>query len=145
MNIVYINGIPEEFKEDLNAYADRNISRDPSEGPAIIWGSGKKEWLVNGRHHRKDGPAVEWASGDKSWYMHGQLHREDGPALEWADGSKFWYLNGNPHRTDGPAVIRADSEYIEWCYNGEKYSFEDFIKAAGLSEEQAVLLALEWK
>jgi hypothetical protein len=44
--------------------------------------------------HRTDGPAIEWAGGDKQWYVDGKCHRLDGPAIEYADGSKSWFVNG---------------------------------------------------
>ena len=44
--------------------------------------------------HRTDGPAVEWYDGGKEWIINGERHREDGPAVEYATGSKGWYLNG---------------------------------------------------
>ncbi len=43
--------------------------------------------------HRTDGPAVEWDDGSKQWWINGSKHREDGPAIEWGDGDKWWYIN----------------------------------------------------
>ena len=63
------------------------------DGPAIIWESGDKEWLINGIRHREDGPALEHANGFKAWYLNGECHREDGPAIIWKDGHKSWFLN----------------------------------------------------
>ncbi|MDE1834752.1 MAG: hypothetical protein KGH64_05445 [Candidatus Micrarchaeota archaeon] len=57
--------------------------------------NGDKEWrLPNGKLHRTDGPAIEYANGDKEWYLNGQRHRTDGPAFERANGDKEWWLNG---------------------------------------------------
>ena len=47
-----------------------------------------------GQLHRTDGPAVEYNSGSKEWYINGKLHREDGPAIEYSVDIKLWYLNG---------------------------------------------------
>jgi len=55
--------------------------------------------------HRTDGPAIEYAYGVKQWFIDGKLHREDGPAVEQADGYKCWYRKGKYHRVNGPAVI----------------------------------------
>ena len=33
-------------------------------------------------------------SGRKQWYLNGKHHREDGPAIECLDGSKEWWING---------------------------------------------------
>lgn len=38
--------------------------------------------------HRTDGPAIEWLNGSKEWYYKGQRHRSDGPAIELFDGTK---------------------------------------------------------
>ncbi len=80
-----------------------------TDGPAIEWNDGTKEWYINGQRHRTDRPAIEWSigtrswwingkfhrvDGHKSWYINGQNHREDGPAIEWNNGTKSWYLNG---------------------------------------------------
>lgn len=65
-----------------------------TDGPAVEYADGDKEWYVNGELHRVDGPAIQYASGTKEWWMHGQRHRTDGPAIECASGSKSWYLNG---------------------------------------------------
>ncbi len=46
-----------------------------------------------GEYHRTDGPALEWGNGDKEWWINGLRHREDGSAIEWSDGDKWWYLN----------------------------------------------------
>ena len=54
------------------------------------------KWYYNeqGQLHRTDGPAVEYANGDKEWWVNGQLHRPDGPAIEYASGTKSWWVNG---------------------------------------------------
>ena len=44
--------------------------------------------------HRTDGPAIEFPDGNKQWVVNGVLHRLDGPALEYASGDKAWYVNG---------------------------------------------------
>ena len=47
-----------------------------------------------GQLHRTNGPAVEYPSGRREWYQNDQLHRTDGPAIEWPSGAKSWYING---------------------------------------------------
>jgi hypothetical protein len=81
-------------------------------------------------------------TGDLSDYVDRNTHREDGPAIIWDDGGRAWWLNGKCHRTDGPAI--EDNGSASWWFEGHWYSFEEFIKKAKLSDEQAVLLALEW-
>jgi hypothetical protein len=67
------------------------------DGPAIIWGTGYKEWRVNGYLHREDGPAiVDEGIGHEKWYINGMLHREDGPAIILGNGTVRWYLKNKP-------------------------------------------------
>jgi hypothetical protein len=51
--------------------------------------------------HRTDGPAIEWNDGTKEWYINGQRHRTDRPAIEWSIGTRSWWINGKFHRVDG--------------------------------------------
>jgi hypothetical protein len=53
-----------------------------------------------GQYHRTDGPALIWSDGGKEWLINGKRHREDGPAVEWDDGIKSWYLNGIEYTED---------------------------------------------
>ena len=65
-----------------------------TEGPAIEYANGNKEWWQDGLRHRTDGPAVEWVDSTKSWFQNGQFHRTDGPAIEYPTGHKRWFING---------------------------------------------------
>jgi hypothetical protein len=77
--------------------------------------NGNKVWRQSaGQRHRTDGPAVEFSNGGKEWWIHGQRHRTDGPAVEFAIyGIRSWWVNGSRHRTDGPA-IEWDGVAEEW-------------------------------
>ena len=44
--------------------------------------------------HRTDGPAIEWSDGTREWFINGKRHRLDGPAIECADGKEAWCING---------------------------------------------------
>ncbi len=46
-----------------------------------------------GQYHRTDGPAVEYSNGSKEWWINGKLHRENGPAIILGNGVKWWFLN----------------------------------------------------
>jgi hypothetical protein len=54
------------------------------------------KWYKEGTDilHRTEGPAVEWSDGSKEWWLYGKLHRTDGPAIEYSNGFTEWYLNG---------------------------------------------------
>ena len=75
--------------------------------------------------HRTDGPAIEFADGGKEWWVDGKRHRVDGPACEYAEGSKYWYVNGKCHRVDGPAVEYTDGDK-SWYIDDERYTKEEF-------------------
>ena len=49
---------------------------------------------VDGILHRTDGPAVIWVNGVKDWYLHGRFHRTAGPARESPFGLDEWWING---------------------------------------------------
>lgn len=49
------------------------------------------------KFHRTDGPAVEWKNGDREWYVDGNLHRLDGPAVEHIGTGNCWYVNGKEY------------------------------------------------
>ena len=36
------------------------------------WGT-KRWWNLKGQFHRTDGPAVDWINGGKEWYINGKL------------------------------------------------------------------------
>ena len=44
--------------------------------------------------HRTDGPAIEYPDGNKQWVVNGKLHRLDGPATVYPSGFGLWYVNG---------------------------------------------------
>jgi hypothetical protein len=84
----------------------------------------------------------EW--GTKSWWVNGKFHRLDGPAVIYANGTKWWYVNGKRHRLDGPAVERADG--VKWWYlNNKRYgSFDKWLEAVDVSEQEQIFLKLKW-
>ena len=47
-----------------------------------------------GHLHRTDGAAVEYDDGTKEWWQNGKRHRIDGPAVECFDGYCEWWFNG---------------------------------------------------
>jgi hypothetical protein len=47
----------------------------------------------NDKLHRTDGPAVEYDNGTKEWWINGERHRENGPAIEYSDGFKLFFLD----------------------------------------------------
>jgi hypothetical protein len=74
----------------------------------------------DGELHRDDGPAVIRANGDKWWCQHGKLHRDDGPAWEYADGANGWWLNDN------------------------LLSFDEWLDKADISDEDKVMMKLQY-
>lgn len=100
-----------------------------SDGPAVEYTDGSKEWCVDGKQHRLDGPAIEYTNGLRYWYVNGKQHRLDGPAVKYTDGSRYWYVNDKQHRLDGPAVECGDEKF--WFIDGKKLptkEVEEWIK-----------------
>jgi len=62
--------------------------------PAVVYGSGRKEWQFDGEFHRKHGPAVKDPRGKTTeWIINGDMHREDGPAYIF-NGEFYYFLDG---------------------------------------------------
>lgn len=58
------------------------------------------EYTRNGKLHRTDGPALEFPRGCKEWWINGMRHRSNGPAIETCYGVKYWCIDGKPLRTE---------------------------------------------
>jgi hypothetical protein len=76
----------------------------------------------NNQYHRTDGPAIEWASGDKEWYVNGKRHRTDGPAIEWSSGTKEWWVDGF-YLTEDQFNLRYPPKTAELPKVKSKYKF----------------------
>jgi hypothetical protein len=77
----------------MKKYCNKNGRLHRTDGPALEYADGHKEWWVNDKRHRTDGPAVEGIYYN-SWFVNGKLHRLDGPAVEYANGNKEFWLFG---------------------------------------------------
>jgi hypothetical protein len=65
---------------------------------------------------------IETDAGDKVWFTHSsRIHRIDGPAIEYVDGRKSWYLDNDKLTLD------------EWL-----------TKNHGLTEEEKVMMKLQY-
>jgi hypothetical protein len=70
------------FDDGRIEYRNRSGKLHNIDGPAIIYPSGTKKWIVNGILHRTDGPAIEWSSGKRSFYINGvQVPEKEYPDL----------------------------------------------------------------
>jgi hypothetical protein len=59
--------------------------------------------------------------GMVTWYNHiGQRHKEDGPAVIWSNGNTYWYINGN------------------------EYTLKEYLKLSPITDEQKLLLRLQY-
>ena len=54
----------------------------------------RRYYNTAGQLHRTDGPAIEYAGGCKQWYQNGLPHRTDGPAIISKTGVSSFWLNG---------------------------------------------------
>tara|TARA_R110000851_G_scaffold263809_1_gene416361 strand:- start:287 stop:634 length:348 start_codon:yes stop_codon:yes gene_type:complete len=110
----------------------------------VIDKHGHKRWYdTTGKIHRTDGPAIEWADGTKDWWQHGLRHRADGPAVEYAHGTKDWWQHGLRHRADGPAVEWADGDKF-WYLNDKLLSFDQWLDEVDISAEDKVMMKLKY-
>jgi len=105
-----------------------------------------KEYCDLSEEERKEKPyCVEYSYGKKGWFLNKHLHRVDGPALiNDENGFEAWYINEKHHREDGPAMILSNGEKC-WYLNGIKYSFEEWLKLAPISDEEKVFLRLKYE
>ena len=55
-----------------------------------------------------------------------------------ATGDIIFALNNKLHREDGPAMIMAEHNLKRWFLHDVEYKFEDYIIAAGWSDDQIV-------
>ncbi len=82
--------------------------------------------------------------GTKKWRLNGIYHRIDGPSIEYTKGRKCWFLCGKRHRTDGPAVIYTDGHKAWWLNDKEMLSNEWLDQNNELTEEEKVMLKLQY-
>lgn len=146
----------------IKYYYNKKLHR--TDGPAIIYTNGDKDWHLHGLSHREDGPAQEYID-DVKWYIDGvrQRHKElyniiqiqNGSSVEYSFGLKEWRQNGIIHREDGPSIEydfglkewrqysklhREDGPAVE--YNdqkeywlcGIKYKFDEYLKLLKLDK-----------
>lgn len=64
-----------------------------------------------GKYHRTDGPAIEYSTGGKEWWVCGEKHRLYEPAYtnEYM-GTKSYYIAGALYNLYGPAI--GDKRYF---------------------------------
>mgnify|MGYP003630820910 CR=1 FL=1 len=91
-----------------------------------VTANGYIEWRFNGYRHRTEGPAIE------------------GPAIEGSNGYRAWFLYGKRHRTDGPAVEQPNGTKM-WWIDGIALSFDEWLdRTTGLTDEEKVMLKLQY-
>ncbi len=112
-----------------------NLSKRPNKAEMIEY------WDYSGQH---------FESNDFTLFETAKLHRNGGPAIKFPSGSECWVVHGKLHRVDGPAKIYAfkrpgTTKLYEWWLNDVNYpSLTEFAKAANLTEEETMVLALTW-
>jgi hypothetical protein len=74
---------------------------------------------------------------------HGAVEQTDGSWL-LNDGDIFWYNEaGERHRDDGPAVVFPDGD-VAWCLNGRQYRFNEWLIEMNKTDEEKMLLRLQY-
>jgi hypothetical protein len=76
------------------------------------------------------------------------VQQQDGSWL-LDDGSTYWYNDkGQPHREDGPAIVyRNDSisVIIGWYLHGRPHTFIQWCTDVNITDEQKLLLMLQYE
>jgi hypothetical protein len=70
------------------------------------------------------------------------------PDGSWSmsDGTTRWYNDmGALHRDNGPAIIDRNTARIYWWHNGSTYSFNHWCTKVNISDEQKLLLRLQYE
>ena len=63
----------------------------------------------------------------------------DSPSFMTAGGVEYFAANNKKHRKYGPAVVYHHMNgHSEWWWEGEQYSFEEFVKVAGWTDSEIV-------
>ena len=84
------NQLPDNFSGVIK---ENIVCTNLSDNTTRTIASNIKHYL-NGKLHRTDGPAVEYADGSKEWWLDGKKNRLDGPAIDHANGRKEWWIAG---------------------------------------------------
>jgi hypothetical protein len=75
---------------------------------------------------------------------HGALEQPDGSYLN-SYGDITWYNEeGQCHREDGPGVIHPDGSVSRWWLNGIRYSFNRWCTELNKTDEEKMLLRLQY-
>ena len=114
-------GYKEVFSNGDTYYRNYKNKLHRTDGPAIEYTEGTKEYYLNGALHRTDGPAIDCLDGSRAYFVNGIRHKEDGPALKWAGGDELYFKHGKLHRTDGPAII---CDHFELHFINGKYAWK---------------------
>jgi hypothetical protein len=73
----------------------------------------------------------------------GAIQQPDGSYLHY-NGEIHWYNEqGSKHRDTGPAILRSSGK-VFWILHGKQYLFDDWIKRTPITDEQKLLLRLQY-
>jgi hypothetical protein len=74
---------------------------------------------------------------------YGAVLQSDGSYLD-CDGHISWFNDdGDAHREDGPSYILPNGD-VEWSFNDINYGFEEWLKVIPISDEEKMLLRLQY-
>jgi hypothetical protein len=75
----------------------------------------------------------------------GSVQQPDGSYLSTTNGARRWFNEeGYYHREDGPALLFADGRRF-WRINGIAMSFNQWLRALNISDEEKMLLRLRYE
>jgi hypothetical protein len=74
----------------------------------------------------------------------GAVLQSDGSYLNRHDTKRWFNEAGETHRDDGPAIIYDDGE-VSWMLNDKIYAFGRWCVAANISDEDKMMLRLQYE
>jgi hypothetical protein len=81
----------------------------------------------------------------RNWFCsnHDAVEQSDGSYIN-PTGYIIWYEpNGEEHRVDGPAVTYPDGNTY-WYLHGTRYPFDEWLKQTPITDEQKLLVRLQY-
>lgn len=129
--------------DEAMVFCDLGLGR--ISGPAELW-------FEDGKLHRSDGPAITYADGTKEWWIRGRRHRQGAASVVVAKGARWnnwqpvghmssrkrmpltgpaelYYSHGQLHNVSGPA-LRAQGRRDQYWLEGEKLTNHQWQKQA---------------
>jgi hypothetical protein len=82
-------------------------------------------------------------SRDIAITVYGAVEQPDGSYIH-PKGYIMWYNEaGQSHKEDAPAIMYPNGN-VSWCYKGLSYSFNTWLSLSSVSDEEKMMLRLQY-